>query len=637
MRRFPSFSIPLLLVGTIAFGEEPDTLPSLTNDEAPRDLDGMWAGFDPRAEPLETETLAEWQQDGVVLRVVRFRIGVFKGKKATLAGIYGLPENAGPGRRKPPGLVQIHGGGQSAHYRACLLNAKRGYATLSIAWAGRIDAPAYRVTNAGVKLQWDGKVDDPEYRPTTDWGALDAYHAPSRMRGTVFPSAKPTAWTLDEVESPRNSPWFLCALAARRALTFLERQPEVDPDRLGVYGHSMGGKLTVMASIDSRVKAAAPSCGGISDRLSRSPLFRSTVGDDVSLRRVSCPIVFLSPSNDFHGRIGDLPSAVHEIASDDWRIVSSPHHNHQDTPAYEVATLLWFDQHLKGSFSFPQTPESAVKLNNVDGVPSVAVRPDDSRPIRSIDVYYTQDVPADGSPEQHEDVMHRFWHHAEAGRAEADRAEADRADGAWVAKLPVGAIDRPLWVFASVEYSMDVPVTGAGYYYAEYTATTFCVSSLLEKFTPDQLRAASVRPTLTASSVIEDFGDDWETEWFTYRPGEWARTTHKIGGALWRAPENATLVLGVRSETTNSLVVRIDGYAAVAELVGGARWQTVRLAPDDFVNDGGEPLSSWKGIRRLTLGSSARLGPKRTVGGRWKGADPTFRTLEWRAATTSGE
>ena len=63
----------------------------------------------------------------------------------------------------------------------------------------------------------------------------------------------------------------------------------------------MGGKLTVMTSVDKRVKAAAPSCGGISDRYNASELFRATVGDDVSLKRISCPIIFLSPSNDFHG------------------------------------------------------------------------------------------------------------------------------------------------------------------------------------------------------------------------------------------------------------------------------------------------------------------------------------------------
>ncbi|MCA9267821.1 MAG: acetylxylan esterase, partial [Planctomycetales bacterium] len=286
----------------------------------------MWAGFDPRAEPLEIETLREWEEQDVVLRIVRFRIGVFKGQVARLAAVYGFPKSATTSGAKLPGLVQIHGGGQYADHKACLMNARRGYATISIAWAGRISAPDYRVSPAEVKLFWEGKTDHADYKLTTDWGAVDGYHAPGRNAGNQFPSAMPAAWTLDDVESPRNSGWFLCALAARRALTFLERQPEVDPERLGVYGHSMGGKLTVMTAVDPRVKAAAPSCGGISDRDNKSELFRKTLGDDVSLRHVSCPIVFLSPANDFHGRIGDLPAAVHEIQSSQWRVTCSPHH-----------------------------------------------------------------------------------------------------------------------------------------------------------------------------------------------------------------------------------------------------------------------------------------------------------------------
>lgn len=39
------------------------------------------------------------------------RVGVFKGRKAMLAAIYGYPKEAVSGGKKIPGLVQIHGGG----------------------------------------------------------------------------------------------------------------------------------------------------------------------------------------------------------------------------------------------------------------------------------------------------------------------------------------------------------------------------------------------------------------------------------------------------------------------------------------------------------------------------------------------
>ncbi len=252
-----------------------ETLPPLIEGKAPQTLDELLNGFDPRLEPLDIEVLHAWEEDEIVLMVLRYRVGVFKGKKAMVAAVFGYPKDG----KELPGLVQIHGGGQYADYNAVLTNAKRGYATISISWAGRISAPDYRVSPNEVQLFWDGKKDDSAYKVTTDWGALDGYHAPSRNPKNVFPGIPTGEWTLDgEIASPRNNSWFLCAMAARRALTLLEKNPKVNPEKLGVYGHSMGGKLTVLTSgSDERVKAAAPSCGGISDRSNADPLFLSLI------------------------------------------------------------------------------------------------------------------------------------------------------------------------------------------------------------------------------------------------------------------------------------------------------------------------------------------------------------------------
>ncbi len=48
----------------------------------------------------------------------------------------------------------------------------------------------------------------------------------------------------------------------RRGLDFLCTRPEVDPDRLGMIGHSLGGHSTLFtAGADDRVKCAVSSCG----------------------------------------------------------------------------------------------------------------------------------------------------------------------------------------------------------------------------------------------------------------------------------------------------------------------------------------------------------------------------------------
>lgn len=619
-----AISYPYLMIACLisnTFAAPAETLPPLQDGTAPQTHAELWADFDPRAESLDVEVLKKWEEDGVILQVLRYRVGVFKGEKAMMAAVFAYPK----GQVNLPGLVQIHGGGQYADHKACLANAKRGYATLSISWAGRISAPDYRVTPKEVKLFWENKTDDPNYKLITDWGALDAYHAPSRHGKDGFVSIPgQEAWTLDPLVSPRNNSWFLCAMAARRGLTFLEQQPQVDADRLGVYGHSMGGKLTVLtAGSDDRVKAAAPSCGGISDRFNANELHCNTVGDGPSLGNITCPILFLSPSNDFHGLINDLPAAIGDLGTREWRITSSPHHNHQDTAEYEVATQLWFDQHLKGSFQLPQTPQLSMTPITASGVPTAGVQVDGSKPVLSVDVYYTQQ--GKGRVNGRDDTVNtknRFWRHAKA------RRQGD----SWVVEMPLISTDLPLWAYANVTYPLEDPVSSAGYYYAVRSADQFVLSSQLRMITAEQLRSAGVQATLKPSAMIEDFEADWQKEWFNYRDG-WARSTHKVYDPQWQAPGNAKLALQVSCAQANKLVVKIDEYAAEVLLAGGSAWEAIEFSASDFKNAVGEVLIDFKGIKELRLSPQETLrGKNNTVvqlGGLWQGADPIFNDLHW--------
>ena len=600
-----------------------ESLPPLKNGAAPQNSEELWAGYDPQAEPLDVEVLKEWEQDGVVMKVLRYRVGVFKGQKAMMAAVYGHPKGAA----KIPGLVQIHGGGQYAQFEAVLSNAKRGYATISIAWAGRFTVPGYAVGPDQVKLFWDGKTRDPSYRITTDWGGIDAYHSPCRYSENNFQLNPPSDHSIDPVSSPRNSGWFPCAMAARRALTFLEQQAEVDADKLGVYGHSMGGKLAVLAAgSDKRVKAAAPSCGGISDRDNADAAYRATLGDDIYLKKISCPIIFLSPANDFHGRINDLQIAVKEIQSADWRVTCAPHHNHQDTAEYEVASQLWFDQHLKGTFTFPRTPQTELALKSPEGVPILTVRPDPSKPILRVDVFYTQQGQMDGLKDDPDNTKNRFWHHATTGNQ----------GGTWVAKLPLLSTDKPLWAYANVVYPLDPPVSGAGYYYRLYTSDRFNLSSLMHMTTAEELKTSGVKATLQPSLLIESFVGDWEKEWFNYKPEEWTRNTHKLHDDQWKAPAGATFAIEVLSELANKLIVGMDGHAAEVELTGGAAWQAITLDAGDFKDASGTARSNWSNIKELRLTATDRLTSKKDgkdqqlqLGAAWKGANPKFRNLRW--------
>ena len=599
-----------------------DTLPELKTGEAPQTWNDTWKGFDPRAEPLDVEVLKEWEEDNIVLKVLRYRIGVFKGRRAMMAGVYGYPK----GGEDLPGLLQIHGGGQYADYKAPLTNAKRGYASLSISWAGRISAPGYRVSPNEVKIFWEGKVEDPRYKITTDWGALDAYHAPSRNGKDAFPSIPVADWTLDPIESPRNNSWFLATLGARRGLTFLERQPEIDADKLGVYGHSMGGKLTVLtAGSDKRVKAAAPSCGGISDRYTTNPLHLLTVSDPPSLKEITCPIIFLSPSNDFHGRINDLETSIEEIKSKNWRVTCSPHHNHQDTAEYEVATQLWFDQHLKQSFQLPETPNLKLFLPSGKS-PVVTLGIDESREISAIDVFYTQQGQTDGGKDNSNNTKNRFWHHS----------AVSKHNGKWAAHLHLFSVDKPLWVYANVSYKLKKPISGAGYYYGIYSANRFTLSSLMRVSTSSELKKAGVVATLKQQVLIEDFEGDWQKEWFSYNSKKWGIKTHKLYHPAWEAPKGAKLYFEIKAELPNKMIVGLDSYVTEVALTGNNTWQGVKLSVSDFKNIKMESQNDWSEFKELRFDDVEQQRAKkefgeqpRTLGAPWKGKAPEFRFLRW--------
>ncbi len=256
----------------------------------PQNLQELWANYADLEQqtPLDIEVLKTWEQEGIVFRIVRYQVGVFKGSPARVGAFYAFPK----GGNKLPALLEMHGGGQSASLNCVVTYAKRGYACLSINWGGN-------AMNLGSE-NWTG--------PQTDWGKLDATHPPQRNKANHFAGAlTPDEFTLDTVESPRNSNWYLVLIAGRRAITFLEQQPEVDTKRIGALGHSMGGKLTTnLAAIDKRIKAAVPSCGGAGDitdnlsnvpgasRTKRTPLELACVSDNAYIPLLTCPILWLS-------------------------------------------------------------------------------------------------------------------------------------------------------------------------------------------------------------------------------------------------------------------------------------------------------------------------------------------------------
>lgn len=588
----------MLFSATIAGGQE-----------LPRNVKTLFSDFDPREDSLETKVVKEWETEGITYRYVTFHISTFKGKAARMAAFYGYPN----GIKKLPGLLHLHGGGQRAFLHEVEFYAKRGYACLSINWGGRDMEGA--------------KPDD----PNTDWGAVD----PTQQNVPGYFNLKPGKKYLDPFESPRNNNWYLLTLGAQRGLTFLEQQPEVDADRLGVYGHSMGGNLTVyVAGTDDRIKVAAPSVGGSGFRTypwplllqhrPRTPngnvdLFRATLGFQSYTPHIRAPLLWLGATNDFHGIMDDTYRTGARIPHEQVRYTFTPHMNHRFTPAFAVTSPLWIDQHLKGNFKFPLTPKSKLLLSTGDGVPLLKVSPDSSTEIERVHILYSVDA----------DPQARFWR----------TAAAKRTGETWTAKLPIMSVEQPLFAFANVHYRLDLPELVP---FAR-PAKSFAISSLLHTATPDELSVAGVRATDKKSLVIDDFSNGWQ-DWYTLsaeNPHHWEFSTRKINDPKWRGQGNAQLAVDVRAVRPNQLVIvltenffrsyrgRSRQYVAVVKLDGGNDTQSVELSPRDFTTSDGKILTSWNDLDLLSFRAYHDKGQKLLGSKQWVGPQPSFQGLRW--------
>ncbi len=577
---------------------------------APATVKELFADFDPGKDPLDAKVVREWEKDGIVYRSVTFHIATFKGKPARMAAFYAFSKGA----KELPGLLHLHGGGQRAFLAEVDFYARRGYACLSINWGGR------EMENAK-----DGD-------PNTDWGAVD----PTQKNVPGYFNLMPGDKYLDPIESPRNNNWYLLTLGARRGLTFLEQQPEVDAGRLGVYGHSMGGSLTVyVAGTDDRVKAAAPSVGGSGFRTESWPLlpqvkmetpkgdvklFNATMGFESYASNIKAPLLWLGATNDFHGIMDDTYRTGELISRCSIRYSFTPHMNHRFTPEFAVTRPLWFDQCLKTSFTFPKTPDSKLVLATDDHIPELQVTPDPSQAVAEVHIYYSIDP----------DPRARFW-----------RSAAPKRDGeTWTAKLPIMSVDQPLFAFANLTYPLKKSESEPNARPTE----RFVISSLLHTAVAKDIQHNGVQATDMPDSLIDDFSNGWQ-DWYLLEAGNphhWEFSTRKIADPKWQGQPGQRLTLNMDAEKPNELVIvltenffrsyrgKTQEFAAVVKVNGGRETQAISLEPRDFKTSDGEALASWKNVDVLSLRAYYEKDGKLLGSKSWVGGQPQFRKLLWQ-------
>ena len=568
--------------------------PAAGSPDKPSTPAQVWAGFDPRSEPLEVEVLRRWSEEGADWREFYFT-GMRRGGDTVRAyAMYAAPT----GGTKLPAVMHIHGGGQTAVAVWLKYWTHRGYAALSYDFCGEM---------AGREK-------------FTRWGSVT--HGNQAQAGTKLMAADPTV---------RESSWYLWTALARRALTALEQQPEVDAARLGIFGVSIGGTITwPVAAMDTRVKAAcaiygagwttwpeksdAPDSGAADAAMT---YWRTVMEAESYAPLVRCPLLFLNATNDHHGKMDFAFRSLARLPGA-WRQVHTPRYRHHIGPGQENDLPLWMDWWLKDGAAWPATPAAALSLDPA-GAPQLTVTPDPVRRPAKVEIFYAVENSA---------PVNRFWR----------TVAAVEKDGRWLAALPVLQTTVPLYAFANVSYEGGL-----------------CLGSTLLTAVPDKLGGA--RATDRTSLMIDDFRDG-VADWVTHSPATdpippmpsliravtgpdkkaavtvaqpVALLTHKIGDPKWSGPPGAALCFDIFTSISCRLTVSVHEkeftvgqrhFDATAPLTAAPGWQSIALTPRDF-HLTGDPAAApdWQLVRLLEITS---LPASETM--------PFYTNFHWRPA-----
>ena len=563
-----------------------------------RSAQELWAGYDPRTEPLEIVVAKSWQEGAIQIEQLSFTGETWEGVKVRVFAYRGAPMQG----EKLPGILHLHGGGQTASLAWVRYWAGRGCVCVSHDFCG------------------SGPGRAPEM--VTQWGSVPAYMAdPSGPKSSLHPT-------------PRFNAWYHWTLVARRALTLLEEHPQVAPERLGVFGVSVGGTLTWMvAGCDPRVRAAVPIYGVGQNTYTfpwQSP--DDAVDEDIRLTRaviepegyasgVKCPLLFMNASNDHHGRL-DFGMRTLALATQSpmLREVYTPRSIHHIEPAEAQDLALWMDFHLKGTGpAWPESPKIEVRgTRGGAGIPRIVVTVDRPGEVATVTGFYGLNNPWPTS---------RFYR--TAGASEIEGASYGCA-------APIVSADDTIYAFANVVYRSGIHLS------------TRLIKAAAKDF-PD------VRPTLRRTALIDAMDDDRAWFWwlagtdplnqtallqpwtgphgehgFTHaQPGAFSFATAALGDPQFKRDDDNALLVDVWAEalppslevtvaTTFFQPGQINYKASPKPGEPKAGWVMLRLPPSDFHDDKGAPLASWKDVDFLCF-TGTGAGEMRTV----------FKNLRW--------
>lgn len=274
--------------------------------------------------PLNAKTLKTTEADGIVTEEVTFHVEMDGEKSVDTFGFFLYPKDA----KGLPSVIWNQSGLAPADTALAMYGVKRGYAMLCF------DYP-----NLG-----------------------------NGYRSTVKYAINSNLTLTDDIQ---KAPIAHGAIAALKAVTFLQSRPEVDPDRIGMCGNSWGGFYsTLMAGVDPRLKACAASFGtgslqlgcawfrGVPDAAT-AERWAATLDPGWRLAHAKTPMLWVSATNDHFYWMPALMCS-YELATGDKHLSIMPNWDHA-APNSVGMQFDWMDIYLQGEPRFLEVTPIAIQ------------------------------------------------------------------------------------------------------------------------------------------------------------------------------------------------------------------------------------------------------------------------------------
>lgn len=525
----------------------------------------LWATYDSQAGDFREEIVREETKNGIYERASYISVAVL-GEDVRVYCRYAVKEGA----QQAPGLLNVHG------------------------WMG---APAIAkdfVTDGWAVMAFDycGK--------TGTRGHYTKYPEPlqhGNMDRTVCGPIRSADLSGQPITDPRQTSDFIWYTIQRRVLTYLERQKEVDPTRLGAQGYSYGGTLMWNLGTDPRVKAIVAYFGiGWNEyyrakqvwmydgrtaqpaKTSGEGIYLASVAPQAHVPFITAATLWLNGSNDHHGG--------HERGLESFKLFKPEvpwayaiqARGHHDTDKIGHDAKLWLEKYVLGKeIAWPDHPQSALRLDAA-GVPQLVVTPAEPERVKKVECFYAIKEPCSFT---------RSWR---------DAASVRQGDS-WVASTPVMKVTDYLFAYANITYDNTVVLSTA------FNATI-------------PARLGDAKATDTSSDDISSGGySAWSQIAELEGPGgiKAFRCTNNGRGTMteqlqdpkWKAPQGASLAFSFYCTEPQTIQLSSDPHGRVIveiEIPASDTWQEMVVPATRLIHtDTAQPMKDWStaGLLRL--------------------------------------